>query len=320
MKEIINRIVGRPSPAARAAVERLWGAEARAKGANDDWKLLSWDAHPVMLAQINRRISGDPDEHWLTFLKRRYAPDGVESGLSLGCGAGGLERHAVHAGLCRLMDGCDLSSDALAVAAELARKEGLTQQIRYFQFDLNADRLPRDRYDMCFSCSAIHHVDNLEHALGEIASALHADGLFILLEYVGPTRFQWSDRVQALMARVLDILPESHRALIRNRELVKRSIERPAVEVVAAADPSEAVRSGEILSLMDVYFDVLYRADLGGTLLQYLLADIAGNFRAEDPRDRALLELLALFEETLITERVIPSDFVLAVARPRSRA
>ena len=50
---------------------------------------------------------------------------------------------------------------------------------------------------------------------------------------------------------------------------------------------------------------------------QWILADIVGNFAADDPKDRAILELAILLEETLVTEGIVPSDFVMVVARPR---
>ena len=62
---------------------------------------------------------------------------------------------------------------------------------------------------------------------------------------------------------------------------------------------------------------MLYRADFGGTLLQFVLADIAANFNEDDPKDVALLDLMSLLEEVLIAERVLPSDFAFFVLSPR---
>jgi hypothetical protein len=159
-------------------------------------------------------------------------------------------------------------------------------------------------------------VANLEHALAQIRLALCPGGLFVLMEYVGPSRFQWSDHVQDLMNELLITLPERYRRTLDHPRIVKRTIERPSPEAVAAEDPSEAIRSEEILDQLQRSFEVLYRADVGGTLLQFLLADIVGNFNADDPGDRILLERLVLFEEACITHGSIPSDFVMLVARP----
>ena len=300
----------------RAAVSRLWGRVAQQKSQSDAWKLLSWDSHPVTQQYILRRITGDPHEHWLEFVRRRFRPDGGLKGLSLGCGFGDVERYALRIGLCASLDACDLSSEALAVAEHEATQMGVAERLHYFECDLNKDTLGSHAYDICFGSAAIHHVENLSHVFSEIRRALKPDGLLVLMEYVGPSRFQWSDTVQSLLTTLLHVLPENHRRSLRHPGVTKNTIERPSIETVTTADPSEAVRSAEILPELERQFAIEYQADFGGTLLQFLLADIVGNFKVDDPRDCALLELLTLFEETLIVRRVIPSDFVMLVASP----
>ena len=118
-----------------------------------------------------------------------------------------------------------------------------------------------------------------------------------------------------LMNRLLNTFPLTQRISIREPSVLKGDIRRPRVKDVIAADPTEAVRSAEIMEMIESQFNIIYRADFGGTLLQFVLADIAGNFREDHPKDRAMIELAILFEETLIDENVIPSDFVFLVAR-----
>jgi hypothetical protein len=94
-------------------------------------------------------------------------------------------------------------------------------------------------------------------------------------------------------------------------------MDRAPAEEIARVDPSESIRSDEIVATLESRFDVLYRADFGGTLLQFLLADIAANFNQDDPRDVALLDLMSLFEEVLVAERILPSDFAFFVFSPQ---
>jgi SAM-dependent methyltransferase len=300
----------------RAVTEGVWADAAQARLQSDDWKLLSWDAHPLTLAHFNRLVSGDPAEHWLNFVHRTFVPRGVDFGLSIGCGSGILERHAIGAGLCKAMEACDVSPGAVVVAEQLARSEGYADRLRYFVCDLNTASLERGKYGICFSGAALHHIENLEHALAEIRCALRPDGLLVLVEYVGPNRFQWDDKTQRLMDQLLSIIPRPYRTSLREPGIVKEQVQRPAVDQVVTVDPSEAVRSADILPVLERSFEIVYRANLGGTLLQFLLADIVGNFRVDVPHDAALLKFLILFEETLIKEAIIPSDFVMAVARP----
>lgn len=71
------------------------------------------------------------------------------------------------------------------------------------------------------------------------------------------------------------------------------------------------------MELVRERFEIVYQADFGGTLLQFVLADIAGNFDPADQRDVALVDLICLDEMTLIEQGVLPSDFTYVVAKAR---
>lgn len=239
----------------------------------------------------------------------------MKCGLSLGCGWGQLEREAIQLGLCEHFDAYDVSPEAITTAEAEARKQHLEQRIRYYCADLNKVTLEPGRYDICFAGAILHHICDLEHLLAQVKTGLRPGGLFVLMEYVGPPRFQWSDKVGRLMNAILVAIPQVHRVSLRDGATIKGEIVRPSVEDVIKVDPSEAVRSQDIQGLISKNFEILYSADFGGTLLQFLLADIAGNFESNDQKDMALLDLMTLFEETLIEEKVIPSDFTFVVSR-----
>ncbi len=98
--------------------------------------------------------------------------------------------------------------------------------------------------------------------------------------------------------------------------LEKASVNLPTERSVIAVDPSEAVRSAEIVPTLQRYFDIIEYKPLGGTILQFLLADIAGNFETED--GEPLLQMLFTIEDTLMATGDLPSDFAYIVARPRN--
>lgn len=310
---------GTPGTSAEAITSELWGQKAREKGESDAWRQRYWQSHPVTQRHINRLITGDESEGWLAFAKRRFLPEGASHGLSLGCGYGWAEREAIRLGLCRSFDAVDISEEALDVARRVALEEGLEEQLAYRRADLNDVELEPSTYDVVLAAQVLHHVDALEHLLDHVAASLVPGGLFIVNEYVGPARFQWLDKTEVLMNRMLELLPEELRVNPFN-EFVKEHLERAAAAEIARVDPSESIRSDEIVALLESRFDLLYRADFGGTLLQFLLADIVANFRQDDPKDVALLDLMSLFEEVLIAERVLPSDFAFFVLRARGPA
>jgi 2-polyprenyl-3-methyl-5-hydroxy-6-metoxy-1,4-benzoquinol methylase len=310
---------GEPAPLSpeEQVTSELWGRQARRMSEDDAWQRSYWQSHPVTARHINRLISGNEAEGWLAFTKRRFLPEGANHGLSLGCGHGWTEREAIRLGVCRTFDALDISEEALEVARRQAADEGLQGLVLYRQADLNAVELERDLYDVVIAAQVIHHVDALEHLLDQVAASLAPGGLFVVNEYIGPARFQLLDKAQELMSRMLELLPRELKVNPSDGVVMER-IERAAPEAIARVDPSESIRSDEIVELLTSRFEIVYRADFGGTLLQFLLADIAANFREDDAKDVALLDLMSLFEEVLIAERVVPSDFAFFVLSERS--
>ncbi len=293
-----------------------WGEEAREKAESDDWQGLYWQSYVLTERNINRAIAGEPDENWLAFTKRRFFRRSRGIGLSLGCGYGILEREALRLKICDRFDAFDISPEAVEVARREAEQAGYGDRIAYDARDLNQIELERGHYDVVFAIQALHHIEALERMLDEIRLSLGPEGLFVVNEYVGPVRFQFPDDYLPLMNGLLSALPESH---LRSRRtgVRKTEVTRPSAEEVYQVDPSESVRSDEIMGLIEERFQIVYRADFGGTLLQHVLSDIAGNFDPDDPRDVALVDLVCLYEKTLIDRGVLPSDFVYAVAKAR---
>ena len=293
-----------------------WGEEAREKAESEDWRGLYWQSDVLTTRHINRAISGDPGLGWLPFTKERFFPRAADVALSLGCGYGIVEREGVALGIAERFDGYDISPEAVAVAREEAERAGVGDRIRYEAADLNAIELEPGRYGAVFGAQTLHHIEALEHLFDEIHRSLEPDGLFVVQEYMGPARFQFPDERLPLMNDLLAVLPESHRTNLRDGS-VKTEVVRPSEQAVYDVDPSESIRSDEILPLIEERFEIVYRADFGGTLLQFVLSDIAGNFDPEEPRDVALIDLVCLHEATLIEQGVLPSDFVYLVARRR---
>ena len=294
-----------------------WGQKAQEKAEGDDWQGLFWQSYVLTQRNINRAISGEPDENWLAFTKRRFFRRSGGIGLSLGCGYGILEREALRLKICNRFDAFDISPEAVEVAQRAAEQAGYGDRIAYDARDLNQIELERSRYDSVFAIQTLHHIEALERMLDEIRLSLRPEGLFVVNEYVGPARFQFPDDHLPLMNNLLSALPQSHLRSRRSGRL-KTEVKRPPAEEVYKVDPSESVRSDEIMGLIEERFEIVYRADFGGTLLQHVLSDIAGNFDPDDPRDVALVDLVCLYEKTLIDTGVLQSDFVYLVARRAS--
>lgn len=295
----------------------LWGRDAEQR-ADARHGLRHWASHPVTAAEINRQVSGDPGLGWVAWLKQRHFAQRRARGLSLGSGSGAVVVDALALGIVEQMEGVDIAPAAVAVARARAAAAGLDGRAHFRACNINQLEL-HGPYDLILFEQSLHHVDALDAVLERCRSALAADGLFVLNEYVGPDRFQWSDEVERLMNLLLDCLPEHYRHDPDSGAL-KARMQRVAPEAVIALDPSEAIHSSAILAACGARFELVERRDFGGTLLQFMLADIAANFDPADERDVALMRLLTHFERELIRAGAIDSDFVLAVYRHRATA
>ncbi len=267
----------------------------------------NWMADTAVLMHLNERATGHPARDWLSSWAHRWFVGDDLRVLVLGCGEGWLERSLVEWPFIGHVDAVDFAEEAVARAREAARgKDG----IAYGVVDLNRDVLPANEYDVVVAHSVLHHVENLEHAFAQIERTMRPNATLIVSEYVGPNRFQYSDRVVSMINALLRCLPEELRRPYEVRT-------RPTVAEMIANDPTEAVRSEDLLPLIAQHFDVRERKNVGGTLLQHLLYDIVQNFRFDVPRERSIVQMLCAIEAMLLDSGRIESDFVLLTARKK---
>ncbi|MBA2669188.1 MAG: class I SAM-dependent methyltransferase [Gemmatimonadetes bacterium] len=291
---------------AQARVEMQWDY-------SDDGSDLGWSLQCVQ-PRWNHLISGDVEVTYHTYLHRRYLAGRRDlTVVSIGCGAGDNERVWAGLGGFACIRGYDLSPAAIQRARDAATAEGLYDILR---FEV-ADALDLDagaRYDVVPFEQALHHFSPLEKVLERTAQLLKPDGLLILNEYVGPTRFQWTDRQLEVINGLLAILPEHLRRQRDGR--VKRREHRPGRLRMIAADPSEAAESGRILAALRERFEIVELRPYGGTVFHMLLRGIAHNF-ADTPEAQEWLELCFGVEDCALAAGELESDFVVAVCRAR---
>ena len=95
-------------------------------------------------------------------------------------------------------------------------------------------------------------------------------------------------------------------------------ITRPSVQSMRDLDPSEAVRSADIYPLLQKHFILHSNLALGGTLLNLLLyGDIVNRFDPANPEHNAVIREAVDWEQHLIAQGMLPSDFRLIIAQPR---
>lgn len=225
---------------------RFWGR------AFDHGGLRTWMSEEAVRRYINQSVTGSPDVWPIEWLQTRV-PSPFASAVSLGCGEGVLERDLVSKGLCASILGIDISDAALKLAEARA-----LPGIRYQQADLNALELPVAAFDAAFFHQSLHHVEDLDRCLSVTAAALRPGGLIYFDEYVGPSRGEWSAPHIREASELFTQLPAP----------VKRS--RRLKLPIDWRDPTEAVRSSEILAAVSRHFRVIERRDYGGNFLSVI--------------------------------------------------
>ena len=210
--------------------------------------------------------------------------------------------------------GIDISPNRIERAREAAALAGYTGW-HYEIGDANTITLPADYYDVVLVKQALHHIQDLEHALFQLRNSLRPSGLLILHDFVGPSRFQWTDRQLEVVNGALAVLPHKYRRSVFDPSKLKDKVSKPEVSSMLQRDPSEACRSEEIPSLVRKYFEILEWREWGGTVLHLLLHEIAGNFSGSE-ESRLVLGLCFAIEDTLLAIGDLSSDFIFAIGRP----
>jgi SAM-dependent methyltransferase len=262
----------------------------------------TWMAHPLVRAEINRRVSGNPHlwpatalRHWLG----ERAP--LHRVLSIGCGAGGMERSLIEEQIATHATGIDMAENAVAEARRLA--DGMP--IDYLVTDAREYlRAHTAAFDAIVFHQSLHHFDALDELMELVSNSLRARGLLYLDEYVGPSRDDWPLRRLIAPNLAYRLLPRE----VRRPHLIRAPINHE--------DPTEAIRSGEIVEAVERRFRVVHRRDYGGNLL----AVIYPNLRRPDEGSRrevldaAVARLIAMEGRLL---RFVPSFCTVLITERR---
>lgn len=296
-------------------IDEVWGDPS-------SWEAAGWQASrlPAVRRMFNRHVTGEDETDAITWFFRRVGrerPLPLGRVLVLACGGGELERSLVAEGRVREVVAVDISPRVIAVAEAAARDAGITG-IRYQTGDMNALDV-EGPFDAVFSSSAIHHCENLEGLFAVIRRILVPGGWLFLDDYVGPGRFQWTDAQVLQINRLLQLLPD--RMVHNMAGYTRRGFDRVGADVVAAHDPSEAVRSQDILRVMGDHLAVEVCRGYGGNLLHLVLSNLAQHFDPDysgDPSGPEYLELLIEASDHLRATGRCQDDFAVAIARHAS--
>ncbi len=279
-----------------------------------------WLAIPEVQMRHQSKATQGRANNWVEYFLESYLGSRlpVERMASVGCGTGALERHLARLNAFHRCDAFDISPAAIDVARQLAQNENV-DTINYEVCDINEFEWPSRAYDAVWFNGSLHHIERLEETCSQLLKSLKPDGYIFLNEYIGPSRFDFTDRQREVIKAAFTLLPERMRkSFIPNYpHTIMQSAPIPDPRKVRKSDPSEAVRSVEIMGILQQYFNIIEYNEMGGTILQFLLSGIAGNFRSDSSDSMKLLRMLFTIEDILIEIGDIQSDFACVAARPK---
>ncbi len=145
--------------------------------------------HPEIL-KYKAKVLGNKDTYenfadWVDFLIADYGYQ--ERCLSLGSGIGRVEKYLVSKGFTHQMETIELCAN------ENEKIRLKDEKINTVKGDLNFVELPPDYYDFILCHGVLHHLINLEYVLDQINKSLKPNGIFLVYEYIGETRWQFNE-------------------------------------------------------------------------------------------------------------------------------
>lgn len=291
-------------------VSKFWGKHFR-KMRSDP---ANWQNNRLILDFTYHRMTGTP-KHWLPWMLNDFFREvaGFDRVLSICCGDGPHELTMLESGKVGFLHAFDISEGALEQARSRFARAGIPEE-RYRLEIRDANRFDIEgSYDLVVSAGAAHHIEALERVFSRVASLISPDGYFALLEYIGPNRFQWTDRQLELLNEIVAALPGEYLSPAR-----RPPVARPSVEELMKIDPSEAVRSEDIIPLVGEHFRIIYRSDYNGTLMHplypYLNHELADCGRSDFD---AILRLILTFEDFAIRNGALDPDFTFIICRAK---
>lgn len=271
-----------------------------------------WGSIPAVRRRWNRMVTGQDDRTPRTHIAETFLGGGATHALSLGCGTGRNEMAWAETGAFSRIDAVDLSVPRIGNATQAAEERGLADILHFEAADIAKLAVEPGSYDVIVTEGILHHLTPLREHVERIHSMLRPGGFLILNDYVGPSRFQWTDAQLLAVNRLLALIPEERRRRWGSN-LLKRRVHRPGRLSMYMHDPSEAVESSNILPELDRRFEMLAVHPYGGSLLHLLFSDIAHHFLDDDDATVDILKLCFDAEDNFLEAGKQPSDFVYAV-------
>lgn len=268
-----------PEQALSASYLRCIEEEIEVGRGNDLAKLDALRINKPQILTYKAKVLGGRDGYceyadWTQSFIEKYGPR--ERCLSFGSGIGRVEDYLIRNGFCERLETIELcANENKAIRVENRHVETLAG-------DLNFVGLEPDSYDFILCHGVLHHLINIEYVLDQINLSLKEDGILLVYEYVGETRWQFNE---ARLSVLRENFPEV-------------DFSSPPVWSIGGF---ESVRSGDLRSLIEAQFGTVCESsvDYGGIFFPFVTC-------TTPKADRYLAKVIDLDNELSQKEMLAP--------------
>lgn len=178
----------------------------------------------------------------------------------------------------------EISEVRVARGRDLFRKFGLEGKADFFLEDAFLDRTPA-RYDIVHWDNALHHMMDVHDAVEWSKTVLRPGGWLVVHDFIGASRFQFSDRCYDFAARARQALPRDYlESGYAPGTYLPTTLPRVDPKRLIAKDPTEAADSERIVEAVSHHFPNGTWKMLGGAIYHLGLTGLHWNFlRFDDP-------------------------------------
>ncbi len=261
-------------------------------------------------------LTGSLDGYPVAHMAQQFMTPAPARVLAIGSGMAFTEEYLVQNGFAQHVLAYEMSRTAIESAKQRVAGKPYADRLELRSGDVLHENLPDSAFDVVFVQAAIHHFDRIDDMFALMHRVLKPGGRLIYDEYVGPDHHMYEPEVMAAMNRLDACLAPRYKwdHLAQHQ---RQHVPIPSLEWMLQHDPSEGVHASRILPLTYQWFDVVHRADYGGSIVRPFFTGILPNFDWDDPKDQSVARMIILAEQMLTESGVIPHYNTSVVARRR---
>jgi SAM-dependent methyltransferase len=235
-----------------------------------------------------------------------------QKAISIGCGMGKPEMELIQQGIVEQFDFFEISPVAIEKGKAIAKKLGVQNKVNFYQDDVFSLDI-KDKYDLVYWKSSLHHMLDVNAAVGFCKKIMKVGGVFSAFDYVGPNRFQYSDINLEMINKTLAAIPDQYfKHFKKPDELLPKIITQPSAEKLMAHDPTEAADSENILPAIKHYFPEANITILGGGIARLVLDYIGHNLDEDKQEDDTLIKFILLIDDMAAKLGIYHNVFIVA--------